>query len=174
MLWILRGDLGALRLVLRLRLALVGDQLGQRRRPWCPACRPRPALVSAAASALPWAMTSVSCLRNSPGAVSAWAAAACLSASACWNSGSLDCASCCSVTSASGHLLVRLVLAGFEVELLGRRGFGHGARGRDRRSGALVALAPSGVTGFGDRLGLVRRRVGRGLDVLGLPLLALT
>ena len=37
-----------------------------------------------------------------------------------------------------GHLLVRLLLAGLEVELLGRRRFGYGTRGRDRRSGPLL------------------------------------
>ena len=65
-------------------------------------CMPATAsVVWVAASVLPCAMTCCSCWRNCAGAVSAWAAAACLSARACWNSGSLDCASCGSVTSAS-------------------------------------------------------------------------
>ena len=71
-----------------------------------------------------------------------------------------------------GQLLVGLVLAGGEVELLGRRGLGRRARGRDRRGLARLLRRHRGDR-LGDRLGLVRRRLGGGLDVLGLALLAL-
>ena len=60
-----------------------------------------PAAVWAFACSLLWAMVAFSCSRNSPGALSACSAAFCLSASAPWNSGSFDLASCSSVTLAS-------------------------------------------------------------------------
>ena len=72
-----------------------------------------------------------------------------------------------------GHLLVGLVLAGREVELLGRRRL----RAPRPRPGSgppgPAAPAPIGVTGLGTALDWSGRRLGGGLDVLGLPLLAL-
>ena len=117
-------------------------------------------------------MTCASCCRNSPGAVSACAAAAFLSASACSNCGSFDSASCVLADLGVGHLLVGLVLAGREVELLGRRRLRHGAGRRDRHRlpGRLRSHRRDRLR---HRLRLVRRRLGRRLDVLGLALLAL-
>ena len=70
------------------------------------------------------------------------------------------------------HLLVGLVLARLEVDLLGRCRFGHGARRRDRDGLAGLLLRHRGDR-LGDRLRLVGRRRGRRLDVLGLAVLAL-
>ena len=117
-------------------------------------------------------MTCCSCWRNSPGAVSAWAAAAFLSASALLELGLVGLRQLLLGDLAVGHLLVGLVLAGREVELLGRRRLGHGAGRRDRH-GLPGLLRAHRRDRLGDRLGLVRRRLGGGLDVLGLALLAL-
>ena len=91
-----------------------------------------PPAVSAAASALPWAMTCASCCRNSPGAVSACSAAAFLSASAPVELRLVRLGQLVLADLAVGHLRVGLVLAGGQVELFGRRRLGHGAGRRDR------------------------------------------
>ena len=133
-----------------------------------------PAAVSAPASSLPCCedlLSPAGGTRRAP--CLACSAAFCLSASAPWNSGSLDFASCSSLTFGVGHLLVGLVLAGLEVDLLGRGGLGHGAGGRDRARPAPGAPGPERGDLLGHGLGLVGRRLGRGLDVLGRALLAL-
>ena len=68
------------------------------------------------------------------------------------------------------HLLVGLVRAGGEVELLGRGRFGRRARGRDRRGLARLLGRHRGDR-LGDGLRLVRRRIGGRLDGLGLAVL---
>ena len=168
----LRGDLGPPLLVLRLRLALVRDQLGQRGA--LGALHAGDALLGLGVgvglallddlllllAVLPRRLVRVrrrppSCRRG-----------------ACSNCGSLDSASCSSVTSPSAISLVDLVLAGLEVDLLRRRRLGHrtGGRDRHRRAGLLGGHRRDRLR---HRLRLVRRRLGGRLDVLGLALLAL-
>ena len=94
-------------------------------------------------------MTCCSCWRYSPGAVSAWAAASFLSASACSNCGSLDSASCSSVTSPSAISWLASCLPASRFTCSGGAGFGHRAGCRDRHAPTRAAPAAIGVTGFG-------------------------
>ena len=71
---------------------------------------------------------------------------------------------------ALGHLLVGLVRSGGEVELLGRGRLGGRARSRDGRGLARLLGRHRGDR-LRDGLRLVRRRVGGRLDVLCLPVL---
>ena len=107
-----------------------------------------PADVSAATSALPWAMTCCSCWRNSAGAVSAWAAAAFLSARACSNSGSFDCASCGSVTSASAISWLACCLPAARFVCSAGAVLGT-APAAGTATVAPAGSGPIGVTGFG-------------------------
>ena len=117
-------------------------------------------------------MTSCSCLRNSPGAVSACAAAFFLSASACWKSGSLDCASCCSLTSASAISWLACCLPASRLSCSGGAGFGTAPAAGIAGAGPCCS-GPIGGDRLRHRLGRVGRGGGGGLDVFGLPLLAL-
>ena len=100
--------------------------------PLAPCMPATPSLVSAAASALPCSMTCSSCFRYSPGAVSAWAAASFLSATRLLELGLARLRELLLADLAVRHLLVDLVLAGLEVDLLRRRRLGDRARGGDR------------------------------------------
>ena len=77
------------------------------------------------------------------------------------------------MTSRVRHLLVGLLLAGLQVELLGRRRLGHRTRGGNRLPPAPCCSGPIGVTGFGTALDWSGGGRGGGLDVFGLALLAL-
>ena len=96
-------------------------------------------------------MTSCSCWRNSPGAVSACAAAAFLSASACWNSGSFDCASCCSLTSASAISWLAWCLPAARLSCSAGAGLGTAPVAGIGTAGPGCS-GPIGVTGFGTAL----------------------
>ena len=117
-------------------------------------------------------MTCASCWRNSPGAVSACAAAAFLSASPCSNSGSFDSANCVSVTSASAISELTSCLPASRLSCSAGAGLGT-APVAGIGTACPGGSGPIGVTGFGIGLRLVRRSIGRGLDVGGLTLLAL-
>ena len=92
--------------------------------PLAPCMPVTPAAVWAAACSLFWAMVSFSCWRYSAGAVSACSAAFCLSASAPWNSGSSDFASCSSVTSASAISWLASCLPASRLTCSAGAGFG--------------------------------------------------
>ena len=141
--------------------------------PLAPCMPATPAVVSAAASALPWSMTCCSCcaeLRRVR-CRRARPRPSCRPAPA-RTRGSFDSRQLRLVDLGLGHLLVGLVLAGREVDLLGRRRLRHRPGRGDRRRLAGL-LRPHRRHRLGHRLGRVRRRLGRGLDVLGLALLAL-
>ena len=141
--------------------------------PLAPCMPATPAVVSAAASALPCCddlllllaeLRRARCRRGRP-------RPACRRAPA-GTRGSFDCASCASVTSASAISWLASCLPAARLTCSAGAGFGTAP------AAGIGAASPGcswaiGVTGFGDRLGLVRRRLGRGLDVLGLALLAL-
>ena len=92
--------------------------------PLAPCIPVTPAVVCATACCLFWAMVSFSSWRYSPGARSACSAAFCLSASAPWNSGSPDFASCWSVTSASAISWLASCLPASRLTCSAGTGFG--------------------------------------------------
>ena len=93
-------------------------------------------------------MTCASCCRNSPGAVSACAAAAFLSARPCSNSGSFDSANCDSVTSPSAISELTSCLPAARLSCSAGAGFGT-APVAGIGTACPGGSGPIGVTGFG-------------------------
>ena len=93
-------------------------------------------------------MTCASCWRNSPGAVSAWAAAAFLSARASVNCGSFDSASCDSSTSASAISVLASCLPAARLSCSAGAGLGT-APAAGMGTACPGDSGPIGVTAFG-------------------------